>query len=102
MKYLKDYDFELLYHPGKTYVVANTVSQKRMHMSSLMVKELELIEKLKDMNLGIQLGEDSIRCGVLTLTNDMLGVIRDEQKNDNELQQFVSWLGTKKGKDFRI
>ena len=102
MKYLKDYDFELLYHPGKANVVADVLSRKRMHKSALMVKELELIEKLRDMNLGIQLGEDSIRCSVLTLTNDILGVIRDEQKNYVELQQFVSWLGTEKGKDYTM
>jgi len=51
IKYLKDYDFELLYHPGKANMVANALSQEMMHMSTLMVKELELIEKLRDMNL---------------------------------------------------
>jgi len=46
MEYLKDYDFELLYHPGKANVVADALSKKRVHISSLMMKELELIEKL--------------------------------------------------------
>ena len=86
MKYLKDYDFELLYHPGKANVVADALSRKRIHMSAMMVKELELIEKLRDMNLGIQLGEGSIRCSVLTLTNDIMGLIREGQKSDAELQ----------------
>jgi len=85
MEYLKDYDFELLYHPGKANVVADALSLKRMHMSAMMVKELELIEKLGDMNLGIQLAEDSIRCSALTLTSDILGMIRDRQKSDTEL-----------------
>ena len=40
----------------------------------MMVKELELIEKLRDMNLGMQLSGDCIRCGVLTLTSDVLGL----------------------------
>jgi len=102
MEYLKDYDFELLYHPGKANVVANALSRKRMHVSAMMVKELELIEKLRDMNLGMQLSDDCIKCGVLTLTSDVLGVIRDRQKDDTELQQFVSWIGTEKGKDYRI
>jgi len=53
MEYLKDYDFELLYHPGKANVVADALSRKRMHISAMMVKELELIEKLRDMNLGM-------------------------------------------------
>jgi len=102
MESLKDYDFELLYHPDKANVVADALSRKRMHMSTMMVKELELIEKLMDMNLGIQLGLDSIWCSALTLSNDILGMIWDGQKSDAELQQFVSWLGTEKGKDYRM
>jgi len=43
----------------------------------MMVKELELIEKFRDMNLRIQLREDSIRCSVLTLTSDLMGLIRE-------------------------
>jgi len=54
-------------------------------MPTMMVKELELIEKLKDMNVGIQLGKDSIRCRDLTLTSKILGMIRDGQKSDAEL-----------------
>jgi len=46
MEFLKDYDFELLYHLGKANVVAHTLSQNNMHMSCMMIKELGLIEKL--------------------------------------------------------
>jgi len=56
MEYLKDYDFELLYHLSKANVVADTLSRKRVHMSTMMMKELELIEKLRDMNLGLNMG----------------------------------------------
>jgi len=48
------------------------------------------------------LSEDSIRCSVLTLTNDVLKTIHDQQKNDAELQQFMSWIGTEKGKDYMM
>jgi len=34
MEYLKDYKFELLYHPSKVNVVADALSRKRMHMSA--------------------------------------------------------------------
>ena len=40
MEYLKDYDFELLYHPGKAIVVVDVLSRKRMHISTMMVNEL--------------------------------------------------------------
>ena len=45
LEYLKDFDFQLSYHPGKANVVANALSRKTLHMSTLMVKELELIEQ---------------------------------------------------------
>jgi len=44
LEFLTDYDFQLSYHPGKSNVVANALSRKSLHMSALMVKELELIE----------------------------------------------------------
>jgi len=45
LEFLKDYDFQLSYHPGKANMVADALSRKSLHMSALMVKELELIEQ---------------------------------------------------------
>jgi len=102
MEYLKDYDFELLYHPGKANVVADALSRKRVHMSAMMMKELKLIEKLRDMNLNLYTGVDHIRCSMLQITNEFLNEVREEQGKDQELQQIVSELGTDKRKDFRM
>jgi len=44
MEFLKDYDFELLYHPGKANVVADALSRKTVHTTHLMIKEAELLE----------------------------------------------------------
>ena len=49
MKFLKDFNFELLYHPGKANVVADALSRKTVHASYMMVKELDLIEQFRDM-----------------------------------------------------
>ncbi|MCI66579.1 hypothetical protein A2U01_0087837, partial [Trifolium medium] len=51
LEFLKDYDFELSYHPGKANVVADTLSRKSLHMSSLMAKELEMIKEFRDLSL---------------------------------------------------
>jgi len=49
MEFLKDFDFKLLYHPGKANVVADALSQKIVHASYMMARELDLVEQFKDM-----------------------------------------------------
>jgi len=46
MEFLKYYDFELLYHPGKVNVVVDTLSRTVVHISCMMIRELELVEKV--------------------------------------------------------
>jgi len=55
MEFLKDYDFELLYHPGKVNVVADALSRKTVHTAHLMIKKVELLEKFRDMKLQVEL-----------------------------------------------
>jgi len=44
LEFLKDYNFQLSYHPGKANVMADALSRKSLHMPALIIKELELIE----------------------------------------------------------
>lgn len=72
MKFLKDYNLELLQHPGKANVVVDALSRKIVHVSHMMIKELELVEKFRDLKLQMEFGEDIIRCTSLTISNDFL------------------------------
>jgi len=87
MEYLKDYNFDLFYHPGKANVVADALSRKKAHVSAMMIKELELIEKLRDMNLRLHMETDHIRCSMLRITNEFLDEFRVEHGKDQEFQQ---------------
>ena len=60
MEFLKDYNFHLSYHPGKANVVADAFNRKSLHMSTLMVKELELIEEFRDLSLICELVHKSV------------------------------------------
>jgi len=102
MEYLKDYDFELLYHPGKANVVVDALSRKKSHVSVMLIKELELIEKLRDMNLGLDMETNHIQCSMLRITNEFLDEVRVEQGKDQELQHIISELGIEKRRDFRM
>ena len=50
----------------------------------------------------MQFRQDYIQCSLLKVTNEFLNEIRVAQGHDLELQQFVGWLGTKKGIDYQM
>jgi len=100
IEFLKDFYFELLYHLGKANVVANALSRKAMHVSHMMVKEWEVVEKFKDLQLQVVLEEDVIRCSHLTISSDFLGLIKEKQLTNSKLQKTVELLSIEKAKDF--
>jgi len=102
LEYLKDFDFQLSYHPGKANIVADALSRKTLHMSALMVKEMELIEQFRDLSLVSELTPDGVRLGMLKLTSNILEEIKNGQKEDLELVDKVVLLNQGKGGDFRL
>jgi len=85
MEFLKDYDFQLSYQLGKANVVADALSRKSLHMSALMVKELELIEQFRDLSLVCELTPDSVKLGMLKFKSNILEEIKVSQKEDLDL-----------------
>jgi len=102
MEFLKDYDFELLYHPGKANVVADALSRKTVHTSHLMIKEVELLEKFRDIRLQVELGTESIRCSTRTISSNFLDSIRERQLLDASLNRVREQLGLDEAKDFAL
>ena len=102
MEFLKDYDFELLYHPGKANVVADALSRKTVHTAHLMIKEVELLVKFRDMKLQMELGSESIRCSTLTISSDFLSSVRERQLLDASLNKVREQLGSEETRDFAL
>jgi len=102
MEFLKDYDFELLYHPGKANMVADTLSRKTIHTAHLMIKEVELLEKFRDMRIHVELGSESIRCSTLTISSDFLSLVKERQLLDASLNRVREQLGSDETRDFTL
>nr|KYP73743.1 Retrovirus-related Pol polyprotein from transposon 17.6 [Cajanus cajan] len=79
LEFLKDYDFQLNYHPDKANVVVDALSGKSLRESSLtlMIRELHMIEEFRDMSLGCELTSKSIKLGALKVTNSLTDEIRE-------------------------
>ncbi|XP_020208256.1 uncharacterized protein LOC109793202 [Cajanus cajan] len=87
-------------HKSKENVVADALSRKSLHMSYMMIKEMELVEKFRDMNLNILVAPDFISCGMTTITSNFLEMVKQKQVQDVGLNKIRELLGSEKAKNF--
>ena len=82
MEFLKDFDFTLKYHPGKANVVADALSRKSIHIAFMMLKEQELVEEFRDLNISVHRQLGKLYIGSLQVRNDLETQIKEFQKDD--------------------
>uniref|UniRef100_A0A151UIE5 Retrovirus-related Pol polyprotein from transposon 17.6 n=1 Tax=Cajanus cajan TaxID=3821 RepID=A0A151UIE5_CAJCA len=85
LEFLKDYDFDLSYHPGKANVVADALSRKSLHLSSLMIREMDLLAQFRDLSLTCEVTPSSVRLGMTRVTSELLREIGEAQLVDSFL-----------------
>ena len=89
MEFLKDYEFELKCHPGKTNVVVDALSRKSLNIAWIMIKETELIESFRDLNLGISITPNAIKLKEIKIASDFKDQIRHAEQQDVNFQHTV-------------
>ncbi|GAU18217.1 hypothetical protein TSUD_26810 [Trifolium subterraneum] len=89
MEYLKDFDFELNYHPGKANVVADALSRKALYASEILMHQCGLYEKFRDMNLSVTYRKGGVKLNRIELTCDLRSTIGSAQEKDLDLQRRI-------------
>ncbi|RZC29489.1 Transposon Ty3-G Gag-Pol polyprotein [Glycine soja] len=90
------------YHPDKANVVADALSRKSLHMSSLMVREMDLLELFRDLSLACEVTPNSVRLGTLRITSELLRDIREGQKIDPFLRTQLEAIESGRDSSFNV
>ncbi|XP_072066814.1 uncharacterized protein [Arachis hypogaea] len=100
MELLKDYDFELSYHPGKVNMVADALSQKSLTIAWMRIKEEELVDKFVDLELDI--GEVAGRACLnqLQISSTFKSEIQRAQQDEQKLHQLFQPVGDNRREEF--
>ena len=101
MELLKDYDCDILYHPGKANRVADALSRKSS-IAQLLVKEWILLEGARDSEFKFEVGHLSSLMATLRIEPEVQARIKALQSTDPEIQKVLGMDDAKRKPDFQV
>ncbi|KAL0537071.1 hypothetical protein IC582_026041 [Cucumis melo] len=78
----KDYDCEILYHPGKANVVDDALSRKVSHSASFITRQAPLHRDFERAGIAVSVGAITLQLAQLTVQPTLRQKIIDAQSND--------------------
>ncbi|KAL0560323.1 hypothetical protein IC582_000724 [Cucumis melo] len=82
LELVKDYDCEILYHPGKANVVADALSRKVSHFAALITRQAPLHRDFERAEIAVSVGTVTMQLAQLTVQPTLRQKIIDAQNND--------------------
>ena len=64
---VKDYECDILYHPGKANVLANALSRKVSHSAALIIEQAPLLRDFERAEIAVYVGEVTSQLAQLSL-----------------------------------
>ena len=90
MELIKDYDMEILYHPGKANVVDDALSRKRDYgMATMLTQQKPLLDELKKLEVEVVTEAVEVRLASLKLQLTLLERIKEAQRRDPESRELL-------------
>ena len=90
MELVKDYDIEILYHPGKANMVADALSRKAVHTSAMITIQERLQDEMKRAGIDVVVKSCSVQMAQLTIQPTLRKKIIDAQRSDEHLSKLWS------------
>ncbi|XP_038901234.1 uncharacterized protein LOC120088190 [Benincasa hispida] len=82
LELVKDYDCEILYHPGKANMVADALSRKVAHSEALITRQAQSCKDLELAEIAVVVGEVSAQLAQLSVQPSLRQRIIDAQWSD--------------------
>ncbi|XP_038888111.1 uncharacterized protein LOC120078010 [Benincasa hispida] len=89
LELVKDYDCEILYHPGKANVVADALSRKVAHFAALITRQTHLRRELERAEIAAVVGKVATQLAQLSVQQSLRQKIIDAQRDDPCLEKRV-------------
>ncbi|TYK01430.1 pol protein [Cucumis melo var. makuwa] len=102
LELVKDYDCEILYHPGKANVVADALSRKVAHSAALITKQTPLLRDFERAEIAVSVGEVTAQLAQLSVQPILRQKIIAAQLNNPYLVEKRRMVETGQGEDFSI
>ncbi|KAL0536694.1 hypothetical protein IC582_025654 [Cucumis melo] len=102
LELVKDYDCEILYHPGKANVVADVLSRKVVHSAVLITKQAPLLRDFERAEIAVSVREVTSQLAQLSVQPTLRQRIIVTQLNDSYLVEKRCLVEIEQGEDFSI
>ncbi|XP_038896264.1 uncharacterized protein LOC120084541 [Benincasa hispida] len=102
LELVKDYDCEILYHPGKENVVADALSRKVAHSTALITRQTHLCKELEWAEIAVGVGKVTTQLVQLSVRPSLRHRIIDAQHCDPYLEERVRRVESGQDGEFSI